>query len=516
MSDSFFSDPSKKRKRPSRGPEKARKQRAAAPNARQKEIPESSSDIDEEEVKSDIFDESSAVESEEEEEDNSSEEEHAGESAAEKRRRMAKQYLSELQAEAEVYDFDAKDLDDDIIASRLQKDVSEQQGHVYQFIGDKLQLEEAKITVARVPCIGLTGVAVRYPYAFTVSKDMELAKWDVKDEDKKPVKLKFVKGGRKYTEISKEQMNNGHCDEILSVAVSPDGKYVVTGGRDKRIIIWSSENLAPIRVLETRDRRGEVLGLAFRRNTDQLYAACADLKIRTYSVNQQAQLETLYGHQDLVADIAALAQERCVTVGSRDRTAMLWKIAEETRLTFRGGDTPKAGIDFYAEGSIDCVSMIDDTHFVTGSDNGNICLWSLAKKKPLYTERQAHGLEPEKEPWKASAESNLEEARLQVPKPQPFWITSIYAVPYSDIFFSGSWNGEIKVWKLEKELRKFVLIGTLERAKGVVTRISAHLEDEQVRVYASLSKEHRLGRWIDGAKGGRNALYSCVINIEGN
>ncbi|KAH3666246.1 hypothetical protein OGAPHI_004435 [Ogataea philodendri] len=496
MADSFFSDPSKKRKRPARQTSVAKRQNTKASRKLQKPAEESSSDIDEEEVQSDIFEDSSANESEQDEE-SSSEEEDAGESAADKRRRMAKQYLSELQAEAETYEFDAKDLDDDIIASRLQKDVSEQQGHVYQYIGDKLELDDVEIAVSRVASKGLTGVAVRYPYAYTVSKDMELVKWDISDKTKKPQKMKFAKGGRKYTEISKEQMNNGHCGEILAVAVSPDGRYVVTGARDKRIIIWSSENLAPVRVMEIRDRRGEVLGLAFRRNSDQLYAACADLKIRTYSVNQLAQLETLYGHQDLVVDIAALAQERCVTVGSRDRTAMLWKIAEETRLTFRGGDTPKAGIDFYAEGSIDCVSMIDDSHFVTGSDNGNICLWSLAKKKPTFIQRQAHGLEPEKEVWRASAETNPDEAKLQVPKPQPYWITAICAIPYSDLILSGSWNGEIKVWKLEKELRKFNLIGTLDRVKGVVTKIDAHLENDSIRVFASLSKEHRLGRWVD-------------------
>lgn len=81
--------------------------------------------------------------------------------------------------------------------------------------------------------------------------------------------------------------------------------------------------------------------MAFRKNSDQLYASCADFKIRTYSINQFSQLEILYGHHDIVEDISALAMERCVTVGARDRTAMLWKIPDETRLTFRGGDEPQ-------------------------------------------------------------------------------------------------------------------------------------------------------------------------------
>ena len=53
----------------------------------------------------------------------SSDEEFADETVNDKRRRLAKQYLENLkQNEHELYDeFDAKDLDDDILARRLQK-----------------------------------------------------------------------------------------------------------------------------------------------------------------------------------------------------------------------------------------------------------------------------------------------------------------------------------------------------------------------------------------------------------
>ena len=45
--------------------------------------------------------------------------------------------------------------------------------------------------------------------------------------------------------------------------------------------------------------------------------------------------------------------------------------------------------------------MIDESHFVTGSDNGNVALWSLAKKKPLTTKRLSHGLQPQFTPIQA-------------------------------------------------------------------------------------------------------------------
>lgn len=556
-SDPFFIDPSKKRKRKSRersrvGDKFSHKKQRAGHRAASDVAPESSGEDEVEKVGGDIFED----ESEDNEEDVITDEDQAArvqeeeeeekESAADKRRRLAKQYLEDLKQGASAegsngeFSFDAKDLDREIIESRLQKDVAEQKGSAYKQIGGRLQIAGARVTKRRVATVGLTSLAVRYPYLYTVSKDMELAKWDIKESGKKPRKVKYVRGGPRFAEIKKDASQNGHSDEILALAVSPNGQWVVTGGKDKRLVVWSGENLACQRAMLTSRRNGEVYGLAFRRNTEQLYAACGDLKVRTYNIGQQAQLETLYGHQDIVEDISALSQERCVTVGGRDRTAMLWKIPDETRLTFRGGDSiekfqrevkklrhemqeagqtaPRSDSSFhpfYVEGSIDCVSMIDDGHFVTGSDNGNISLWSLAKKKPIFIQRQAHGLQPSEIPQQASAEKDEAKAAQQIPAQNPYWITTIHAVPYSDVFVSGSWNGTLKVWKLSEGLRQFTLLAELPGAKGVVNRIDDY-EDEknsQIRIYAALSKEHRLGRWIKAPQGSRNAIYTAVIDL---
>jgi ribosomal RNA-processing protein 9 len=529
--DPFLADPSKKRKRnrDSKATSTVQKSKKTRQEPSDEEISGISGSEDEQGNVS-----YNEAEEEEEEGELDSEEEFAQESAADKRRRLAKQYLENLKQEVGDFDFDAKDLDDEIISRRLKEDVAETKGHVYRFLADNLLLSDVKPTVSRLGSKSLTGLSVRFPYAYTISKDVELIKWDIRDFKKKPLRLKHVKGGKKFTEIDNDPSKNGHADEILTVAASPDGRFVVTGGRDKRIVIWSTESLACQRVLETRDRRGEIMGLVFRRGSDQLYAACADLKVRTYSINQFAQLEILYGHQDTVVDISALGQERCVTVGSRDRCAMLWKIADETRLTFRGGENEKKKkkkrseeeMDvendpeekFFAEGSIDCVAMIDDTYFVTGSDNGSISLWSLAKKKPIFIQHYAHGILPTISPEEASAEQDPELRAQQVPEAQPYWITAIHAVPYSNVFFSGSWNGSINVWKLEDNLRSFTLLGELPNAKGIVTRIDvaesgAHGK-ESLRVLAAMSKEHRLGRWVDVGKGSRNHIYSAVIDQQ--
>ncbi|RCK58822.1 Ribosomal RNA-processing protein 9 [Candida viswanathii] len=532
--DPFLSDPSKKRKRLNRLTSTSKKSRSSTPTPapRRAAVADNDDDIS---SGSDSEDDRASQDDGPRDEDLSSDEEFGDESVNDKRRRLAKQYLENLkQNEEELHEeFDAQDLDDDILARRLQKDIAETKGFVYKFYGDKItgQLDPdypLDVITTRIGSKNLTGMTIHYPYLYTVSKDMQIIKWDISKE-KKPERIKSTKGGAAYFDVDSENLDaNHHWQQINCIAASPDGKYVVTGASDSRLIIWSSDELKCLKVLET---RAAVNSIAFRRNSDQLYAACADLRIRTYSINQFTQLEILYGHQDNIADISALARETCVSVGSRDKTAMFWKIAEESRLTFRGGDSIEkkrkkkkteeeeketdGDAPFHNEGSIDVVSMIDESHFVTGSDNGNVALWSLAKKKALSTERLAHGLQPKFKPSEASSETSQEIALQQVPQQLPYWITAIYAVPYTDIFISGSFGGSVKIWQLGEGLRSFKQIGEVHNLNGCVVKLEA-VEvpgTKTLKVFVLLSKEHKFGRWLGKLPGGRNALVSFTFDL---
>lgn len=493
--DPFLSDPSKKRKR-------------AKPPGRQGGRPPQEHD-------SEISSDSDAGSAHERDDNHiSSDEEFEQELAADKRRRLAKQYLQNLEDEA-TGGFDAADEDEDIISRRLQQDVAETKGNMYKFYGERVrrQISLCRPQVTRLGCQGVTGVAVHYPYAYTVLKDMVLVKWRV--DQGKPKRVRHVKGHRLRSGAAAKTPTHTppyHTAPILCVAASPDGKYVVTGGADARLIVWLTETLLCLRAMET---RLPVNQLAFRRGLDQLYAACGDLRIRTYSINQLAQLEILYGHQDNITDISALARETCVSVGLRDKLAMFWKIADELRLTFRAGEgKSKPGPDGappLADGSLDAVCMLDETHFVTGGDNGNVLLWSLTKKRPLFTERQAHGFEPAKTAQQASAETDPAAAAAQVPQRLPYGITAVYAVPYSDLFVTGLYDGAVRVWQVEREnFRAFLLVGTAA-VRGCVVRIAGVEEAGHIRLYIATSKEHRMGRWLNVE--GRNALVALTFSV---
>ncbi|KAL7273924.1 pre-rRNA processing protein [Rhizina undulata] len=473
--------------------------------------------------------------------------EFARETAAEKRLRLAQQYLDNLREEVDDRGgFDAAEIDRDIIAERLKESVAEEKGRIYRRIASHLDFPAASSTLFRMDTTTTTAIAVCNPHIYTVTKDRHLIKWALPEYPpppttrnftpaKKPKRLLYVRGGKKN-----DMDFEGHTDEIICVAASHDGKFVATGGKDHRLVVWDAETLKVLRVFK--HHRAAVTGLVFRRGTNQLYSCSSDRTVKLWSLDELAYIETLFGHQDEVVGIAALAGERCVTVGARDRTARLWKIIDETQLVFRGGgggsssDSKKPrkgkdGIERYEEGSMDCIAMIDEEHFVTGSDNGNLCLWSIHKKKPVHTIPQSHGLQEPPSPSESSAEQ-YPDPNPPCP-PQPRHITALTAIPYSDLIFSGSWDGQVRIWRVSNDKRKLESLGSVgipftelsaetptnaEPTKGIIRGIINGIAafergekgNEGVVLCVGTGQQLRLGAWMKVP--GRNGGF--VIEIE--
>jgi ribosomal RNA-processing protein 9 len=554
---SFFTIPSsqKKRKRPDSQPEPPKKRLTSSKPGKdskparklRKERDESISGSEDEDSighgpNETLGDDAGSITS-------ASSEEGEGETAAERRLRLAERYLENIRTEVDEYGFDAEEIDRDLIAERLKEDAAESKGKLYRQLAQELEFSKANKCVWRWNSDVVTGVAVCEPWVYTVTKDLGLAKWRIQElpenqwvskngrkskkpkppPKRKPEQVAFVKGDRKK---SKDNSYQGHVDTILTVAASQDGKFVVTGGKDRKIIVWDTASLKCLRVFT--QHRDAVTGLAFRRGTNQLYSSSKDRTIKIWSLDELAYIETLFGHQDEVVDVAALAQERCISVGARDRTARLWKVVEETQLVFRGGGGEKKSKHHSGsktqEGSIDKVAMIDEEMFITGSDNGSLSLWATHKKKPVFTLPLCHGVDPALTPEEYSAETNPDPE--VVPQPSPKWITALATIPYSDVILSGSWDGCVRAWRVSGDKKRIEAVGVVGNSgvipetngdtsnnqkedggeegaiKGVVNDISVFERGDRgkdgVCVVVALGKEHRLGRWkeVKGKNGG--------------
>jgi ribosomal RNA-processing protein 9 len=272
------------------------------------------------------------------------------------------------------------------------------------------------------------------------------------------------------------------------------------------------------------------------------------------------------GHQDAVINVAGGLepnQETCVSVGARDRTARLWRVVEENQLVFHGGGTARQkgmeklrkgrfgknmdGDDkkddqvngtheddddppiAYAEGSIDCVALLDASLFVTASDNGALSLWSVNRKKPLFVYPLAHGRDPPLAPEQMSA--NDDAATSAKPGPRlPRYVTALTTVPFADLILTASWDGWIRAWKISADKKRIESVGKVGKVpldedeemvngdsgkhesiliRGIVNGLSIQERGDRGKeglcIVAAVGKEPRLARWMSGKA--KNGIY---------
>ncbi|KAI8972418.1 WD40 repeat-like protein [Trametes punicea] len=486
-------------------------------------------------------------------------EEDEDETPAEKRLRLAKLYLESVKqglslAEGE---FDAAEIDRELISARLKQDVIEQSGKVHLFVADTFDLSHTpSLRSRRGHRFSVTAAVASHDarWLYSSGKDGSIIKWDMHTGRQVHMfhKCRADKGKGKFREFGDFK---GHTDEIWALAISPDGKYLASGGKDRRVGVWDVENNEWVKGFG--GHRDSISALAFRKappslqTPTQLYSGSYDRTIKLFDLSTMGYVETLFGHQDPVLSIDALRAETAVSAGGRDKTVRFWKVPEETQLVFRGGGGSKWYDDFdgmdeeeegrpktskentksesFVEGSIECVAMIDETTFVSGGDSGSISLWSTQKKKPIFTQAVAHGMD-------VSHEETEDVAMVRKPR----WVTALASLRYSDLFASGSWDGEIRLWKLDPKLKSFSLIGTIS-VLGVVNSLqflsppkeflsaaswaslstsrSEALSREDGRqakpgsspilLVAGVGQETRFGRWIE--RKGEGHLNGAVV-----
>ena len=501
------------------------------------------------------------------------------ETEASRRLKLAEQYLANVRRDVATNQdidpeaFDAEAIDRELIAARLKEDVAEEKGRVYKRIASSLNWDTADSIRFGTDSQSLTGVAVdgAGKFAWTASKDCVVAKWELlplqrpdeaKTPRRKPKQLAYRKGGNRKRTGDIKYMH--HTAPILCIAASQDSNFVVTGGVDRRLIVWRGSDLKPLKIFT--QHRDAVMALAFRGRTNQLFSASKDRTVKIWSLDELAYVETLFGHQDEVIDVSAVGggQERCVSVGARDRTGRLWKVIEESQLVFRGGGLTslgKGGPELPAdlnsedgpprafEGSLDRVLQIDTQLFITGSDNGSLSLYSLYKKKPLHVLPLAHGYDPPMPAEQSWAEADVKDRKTNA-QPIPRWITAMACVPFSDLFVTGSWDGYIRVWRLSEDSKRIERVGVVGREsvqqkitldqhgdedvevsgvgenhhstvdgplRGVVNDLKVVEMGERgkdgARVVAALGKEMRLGRWLQKKKGKNEAVLFEIAKL---
>ncbi|KAI9346801.1 WD40-repeat-containing domain protein [Zopfochytrium polystomum] len=412
------------------------------------------------------------------------------ETAAHKRLRLAKKYLDKIAEKTELLpgEFDAADIDRDLIAERLREDVLEAKGKLFRKVAKDLEdvdwadprrirtfkankkPHQGAVTSVGVAVVPAATSSTGFPevYIYSGSKDAAIVKWDMwtgKAVHVIPGGIKRTKKALKAYGEKNVKQHIGHHDQILCLAASFDGQYIATGGRDKAIHIWSVADNKHLGVFT--QHRDAVAGLAFRQGgSNQLFSCSYDRTVKVWNVDEMSYVETLFGHQDQIISVDALQQERCLTAGARDKTVRLWKLVEESQLIFRfsgGGSSSSSSAagaadipDDEAKGGEEATASRKDGGrrqevkggAGAGTDGGAISLWNTQRKKPIFTRLRAHGPTADA----AAADATPFDGTCR-------WIVALSALKYADVFASGACDGAVRLWRLAADKKSFSALG---------------------------------------------------------
>ncbi len=123
----------------------------------------------------------------------------------------------------------------------------------------------------------------------------------------------------------------GHYGEVYDVAVSPDGRYFLTGCSDGKIRLWNS-NGTLLNIFS--DFNDEVTRVTF--SADGKYFAAGgggdhsakDFSIRVYRIDNKTLVKTLKGHTFTITGIKFLPDSKRILSTSWDMTLKLWNIED--------------------------------------------------------------------------------------------------------------------------------------------------------------------------------------------
>jgi WD40 repeat protein/serine/threonine protein kinase/tetratricopeptide (TPR) repeat protein len=226
----------------------------------------------------------------------------------------------------------------------------------------------------------------------------------------------------------------GHDDRINSIAVSPDGRYLVSGSDDETVRIWDLATGGEAKVLGRHE--GRVYSVAYSPDGTRVASHGEDEVVKIWDVQSHSEVMTLRHHADYISRVSFSPDGKLIASGSYDGTVKLWDaITGQEQKALRGPDTWLYATAFSPDGRYVAAAATDDT----------IRIWDVA----------------------AGAES-------MVLRGDEFAVMAISFSPDGTRLASGSFDGTVRLWNTNTgdELRAWRgHTGTVNLTVSAVTSI---------------------------------------------
>jgi WD40 repeat protein/serine/threonine protein kinase len=273
----------------------------------------------------------------------------------------------------------------------------------------------------------------------------------------------------------------GHNDWISSIAFSPDGKYIISGSGDNTIKVWNSVTGAELMTL--RGHSDDVYGIAISPDGKRIVSGSIDKTIKVWNATNGDELMTIRGHERQIGPVSFSPDGKRIISGSLD-----WTVVEQT---IKVWDTETGtelmtlfGHDYYWINSIDISP--DGKRIISGGSDNIIKVWDSATGGEIMTLR-GHKLA----------------------------VVKVAFSPDGKRIVSGSNDGTIKVWDVSTGTELMTLLGHRDEVCSVAfspdgMHIISSSKDKTIKVWDNAIRADAVT--LSGRQG---TIFSIAFSPDG-
>ncbi len=189
-----------------------------------------------------------------------------------------------------------------------------------------------------------------------------------------------------------------HRGPIYAAQFSPDGATIATAGDDRRVLLWNPDEVRPIDIALRLDalpdppapfrelalHKGPVRSLAFSPEGSRLVSGGQDNVLRVWDFSQGRETVVLRGHASHVRDCTFSPDGEWLLSASRDRQIKLWRPERYGETLVLGGDAGHTDAVLAARFSR------DGSQIVTASRDRTAALWNVAGQNLVKRFSEGH------------------------------------------------------------------------------------------------------------------------------